>query len=207
MDNLGQFHDLYVLTDGLLLADVFKRFRDMTLKYYKLDASHFYTCPGLAWQAALTMSGVCLDLITDPFMYNLIELGTRGGISMVTKKYSRANHKLLKTFDETKPSIHTLTQEIFMAGVCVNHYLMDSYIFYLRMKLKSLTFKKLNQTQTRDIFYKWIWNIQPTCMIYITAIPWHQNINSLKTKTCHSTVNDCGQNSTEKTILELKRKS
>jgi len=108
MNNLGQFHDLYVLTDVLLLADVFERFRDMTLKYYKLDASHFYTCPGLAWQAALKMSGVCLDLITDPLMYNLIELGTRGGISVVTKKYSRANHKLLKTFDETKPSIHNL---------------------------------------------------------------------------------------------------
>lgn len=66
MDNLDLFHDLYVLTDVLLLADVFERFRDMTLEYYKLDASHFFICPGLAWQAALKMSGVCLDLITDP---------------------------------------------------------------------------------------------------------------------------------------------
>ena len=108
MENLCLFHDLYVLTDVLLLADVFERFRDMTLEYYKLDASHFFSSPGLAWQTALKMSGVCLDLITDPFMYNVIELGTRGGISMVTIKYSRANHKRLKTFDETKSSIHNL---------------------------------------------------------------------------------------------------
>lgn len=48
MNNLGEFHDLYVLTDVLLLADVFERFRDMTLEYFTLDASHFFTSPGLA---------------------------------------------------------------------------------------------------------------------------------------------------------------
>lgn len=64
--NTFNMDDLYVLADVLLLADVFERFRDMTLEYYKLDASHFFICPGLAWQAALKMSGVCLDLITDP---------------------------------------------------------------------------------------------------------------------------------------------
>lgn len=80
MKTLGDFHDLYVLTDTLLLADVFERFRDMTLEYYKLDASHFYTSPGLAFQSALKMSGICLDLITDPLMYNMVELGNRGKI-------------------------------------------------------------------------------------------------------------------------------
>jgi hypothetical protein len=58
----------------------------MTLENYKLDACHFYASPGLTWQAALKMSGICLDLITDPFMYNIFELGIRGGISMVCKK-------------------------------------------------------------------------------------------------------------------------
>lgn len=102
MKHLGDFHDLYVLTDVLLLCDVFERFRDMTLEYYKLDAAWCYTSPGLAWQAALAMSGVCLDLITDPLMYNMIELGTRGGISMVTKKYSKANHEYLNDFNESE---------------------------------------------------------------------------------------------------------
>ena len=48
MKTLGDFHDLYVLTDTLLLCDVFERFRNMTLKNYELDASLFYTSPGLA---------------------------------------------------------------------------------------------------------------------------------------------------------------
>lgn len=108
MKNLGEFHDLYVLTDVLLLADVFEKFRDMTIDNYKLDASHFFTSPGLAWQAALKMSGVCLDLITDPIMYNMIELGTRGGLSMITKKYSKANHKYLDDFDETQEQKHIM---------------------------------------------------------------------------------------------------
>ena len=108
MSNLGEFHDLYVLTDVLLLADVFERFRDMTLEYYKLDASHFFTSAGLAWQAALKMSGVCLDLITDPLMYNMIEMGSRGGISMVAKKYCQANHECLINYDENKEKKHIL---------------------------------------------------------------------------------------------------
>lgn len=108
MRNLGDFHDMYVLTDVLLLADVFERFRDMTLEYYKLDISHFHTSPGLAWQAALKMSGVCLDLITDPLMYNMIELGTRGGVSMVTKKYSKANHEYLGAYDEAADKQHIM---------------------------------------------------------------------------------------------------
>ncbi|CAG2225697.1 unnamed protein product [Mytilus edulis] len=96
------------MKNTLLLADVFERFRDMTLEYYKLDASHFFTSPGLAWQAALKISDVCLDLITDPLMYNMIELGTRGGVSMVTKKYSRANHQYVEDFNESDVKKHIM---------------------------------------------------------------------------------------------------
>lgn len=108
MKNLGDFHNTYVLTDTLLLCDVFERFRDMTLEYYKLDAAWFYTFPGLAWQAALKMSGVSLELLTDPFMYQMFEIGTRGGVSMVCKKYCKANHKHLDDFDDSKESKHIM---------------------------------------------------------------------------------------------------
>lgn len=56
MKNLGEYHDLYLLTDVVLLADVFERFRNMTVDYYGLGAAHFYTAPGLAWQAAMKMN-------------------------------------------------------------------------------------------------------------------------------------------------------
>jgi len=158
MSNLGDFHDLYVLTDVLLLADVFERFRDMTLEYYTLDAAHFYTSRGLAWQAALKMSGICLDLITDPIVYNMIELGTRGGTSMVTKNtvVPITNTWKISTRRKIQFTIYIWTPEIFMDGQCRNHYLMDFYTFYQRMKSKHLICKRLASIPKRDIFYKWI---------------------------------------------------
>lgn len=108
MKTLGEYHDLYLLTDVLLLADVFERFRTMTIDYYCLDACHFFTSPGLARQAALKMSGVTLDLLTSPDMYNMFELGCRGGISMISKKYSRANNKYIDGYDSTKPSSYIM---------------------------------------------------------------------------------------------------
>lgn len=54
------------------------------------------------------MSGVCLDLITDPLMYNMIELGTRGGISMISKKYCKANNEYLVDFDQTMEKKHIM---------------------------------------------------------------------------------------------------
>ena len=79
--NLGEYHDLYLKTDVLLLCNVFKSFRDNCLEYYKLDLVHFYTAPGLAWQACLKKMGAELDLITDPDMLLMFERGIRGGIT------------------------------------------------------------------------------------------------------------------------------
>ena len=53
LENLGDYHDLYVQSDTLLLADVFKNFRDICLNEYELDPAHFLSLPGLAWQACL----------------------------------------------------------------------------------------------------------------------------------------------------------
>ena len=62
--NLGQFHNLYMESDVHLLADVFENFRSLCLDIYGLDAAHFYTAPGLAWQAAFKDDG-CGFGITD----------------------------------------------------------------------------------------------------------------------------------------------
>ena len=127
MNTVGDYHDLYVKSDALLLCDAFERFREMTVEYYKLDACHFFSAPGLQWQAALKMSKVCLDLIVDPIMYNMFELGTRGGVSMVSKKYSKAHNKCLDDFDEILPSsyIMYLTNQMYTVIPCNSLYLRD----------------------------------------------------------------------------------
>ena len=53
INNLGEYHDLYVQSDTLLLGDVFEKFRDTCFEIYGLDPSHFLSSPGLAWKACL----------------------------------------------------------------------------------------------------------------------------------------------------------
>ena len=79
LENLGYYHDLYVQSDTLLLADVFENFRDMCIKEYELDPAHFLSLPGLAWQAYLKKTGVELELLTDYDMLLMVEEGIRGG--------------------------------------------------------------------------------------------------------------------------------
>ena len=107
--NMGEYHDVYLKTDVLLLADVFENFRKMCVDYYGLDCLHFYTSPGLAWNAALKMTKVCLELITNPDMYLFFETAVRGGVSMISTKYSKANNPhVAETYDETKPTKYIL---------------------------------------------------------------------------------------------------
>ena len=80
LENLGDYHDLYVQSDTLLLADVFENFRDMCLKEYELGPAHFLSLPGLAWQAFLKKPNIELELLTDYDMLLMVEEGIRGGI-------------------------------------------------------------------------------------------------------------------------------
>ena len=71
--NLGEYHDLYVQSDTLLLADVFENFRDKCIEIYELDPAHFLSAPRLAWQACLKKTGVSLELLTDKDMLLIYE--------------------------------------------------------------------------------------------------------------------------------------
>ena len=93
--NLGDYHDLYLRTDVVLLANVFKAFRDTCLRHYKLDPAHFYTSSGLAWKACLKHTGIKLELLTDPDLLLMFEQGIRGGITQVVHKYTSANNKYM----------------------------------------------------------------------------------------------------------------
>ena len=103
---MRDYHDLYLKTDVLLLTDIMTEFRRVCKKVYGLDALHYYTAPGLAWDAMLKFTKIKLDLISDPDMYQMIDKeGIRGGISSIMKRYAKANHKYLKDHDPQKPSV------------------------------------------------------------------------------------------------------
>ena len=97
--DLGQYHDLYLKTDVLLLADVFESFRGTCLRNYGLDPCHYYSAPGLSWDALLKMTKINLDLITDTDQQLFIEKGMRGGISTITHRHGIANNKYMKNYD------------------------------------------------------------------------------------------------------------
>ena len=96
LENVGDYHDLYVKSDTLLLADVFENFRDICLKEYELDPAHFVSLPGLAWQACLKKTNIELELLTDYDMLLMVEKGIRGGICHSIQRYAKANNKYMK---------------------------------------------------------------------------------------------------------------
>ena len=102
--NMGEYHDLYLKSDVLLLADVFENFRKTCLEYYKLDPCHYFTSPGLSWDAMLKMTKIKLELMTDIDMFQFIEKGLRGGISYIANRYGKANNKYMKEYNEKAPS-------------------------------------------------------------------------------------------------------
>ena len=104
LQTMGEYHNLYLKSDILLLADVFENFRKTCLQYYKLDPCHYFTSPGLSWDAMLKMTNIKLELMTDIDMFQFIEKGMRGGISYIANRYGRANNKYMSKYDENKPS-------------------------------------------------------------------------------------------------------
>ena len=93
LKSLGDYHDLYVQRDTLLLADVFENLRNKCIEIYERDPAHFLSAPGLAWQACLKKAGVKFELLTDIDMLLMVEKGIRGGICHAIHTYAKANNK------------------------------------------------------------------------------------------------------------------
>ena len=104
MKTFKEYHEVYNISDVLLLADVFENFRDICLKNYGLDPVYYYTAPGLAWDAMLKMTKINLELLSDVDKLLMIEKGIRGGISIISNRYGKANNKYMKDFNKMEPS-------------------------------------------------------------------------------------------------------
>ncbi|GFS76715.1 uncharacterized protein NPIL_654761 [Nephila pilipes] len=101
--SLGDYSDLYVKTDVLLLSDIFENFRSVCMKAYNLDPVWYYTAPGLSWDSMLKLTNVKIELLMDYDMYLFVEKGIRGGISQCSNRYAMANNKFLPNFEPSKP--------------------------------------------------------------------------------------------------------
>ena len=88
---LGQYHDLYLKTDVLLMCDVFEKFIGVSLKDYGLDPCHYYSSPGLSWDEMLKMTGIRLEKVDNIDVHLFLEKGMRGGVSYISKRYPKSD--------------------------------------------------------------------------------------------------------------------
>ena len=105
IQDIGEYHDLQVKTDVLLLADVLENFRKMCHDIYRLDPAKYVSAPNLAWQVCLKKkTGINLQLLIDMDMLLMFQNGIRGGICQAIVPYLKANNKYLNNYDKNIPS-------------------------------------------------------------------------------------------------------
>lgn len=101
--DLGEYTDLYLKTDILLLTDIFQKFRKTCKQHYKLDPAFYITAPSLSFDAMLLKTGVQLELVSDLFIIRMIQSGIRGGLCMCSHRYAKANNKYIPDYNTSKP--------------------------------------------------------------------------------------------------------
>ena len=141
MKTLKDYLELYNITDVLLLADVFENFRDICLKNYGLDPVYYYTAPGLAWDAMLKMTGINLELLSDVDKLLMIEKGIRGGISIISNRYGKANNKYMKDFNKKEPSKYLMYLDA-----------NNLYGWAMSQKLPVHSFKWMTDKEIKNLF-------------------------------------------------------
>lgn len=105
---LGEYSDIYLISDVLLLADIFENFRQICLQIYKLDPAQYLTAPSLSWDAMLRKTGIELELLTDIDMLHFFRKGIRGGVSQCSNRKAIANNPFIPNYNPSEPNSYIL---------------------------------------------------------------------------------------------------
>ena len=153
LKTMGEYHNLYLKSDILLLADVFENFRKTCLQYYKLDPCHYFTSPGLSWDAMLKMTNIQLELMTDIDMFQFIEKGMRGGISYIANRYGKANNKYMKEYDEKAPSKYIMYLDANnLYGWAMSQYLpTGSFKWLTENQINKINLAQYNENSNKGL--------------------------------------------------------
>ena len=165
-----EYHELYNITDVLLLADVFENFRDLCLKIYGLDPVYYFTAPGLAWDACLKTTGIQLELLSKNNMLLLFEKGIRGEISIISNRYGKANNKYMrKGYNKNIPSKYLM-------------YLDENNLYGcgMSMKLPTHGFKWLTGGEMEKLFNNQVLQVwEKTPCILEVDLEYPENLHDL----------------------------
>ena len=153
LKNMGEYHDLYLKSDIILLADVFENFRKTCLEYYKLDPCHYFTSPGLSWDAMLKITDIKLELMTDIDMFQFIEKGMRGGISYIANRYGKANNKYMKSYNKKTPSKYIMYLDANnLYGWAMSQYLPTGGFRWMTEKqINNINLAKYNENSEKGL--------------------------------------------------------
>jgi hypothetical protein len=153
------YHDRYLKTDVILLADVFENFRDLSMRTYSLDPAHYLTTPSLTWDACLRRTNVDLELITDPEMFLFFESAMRGRISVISNRYARANNPYLKPEDYVSDQPHSSISYLDannLYGWAMNQYLpVDTFRFLSEEEINDIDFTQVRDDSKTGYVIKW----------------------------------------------------
>ena len=156
LKTMGDYHDLYLKSDILLLADVFENFRKTCLQYYQLDPCHYFTSPGLSWDAMLKMTDIKLELMVDIDMFQFIEKSMRGGTSYIANRYGKANNEYMKNYDEKAPTKYIMYLDANnLYGWAMSQYLPTGGFRWLTPKeIDDLDLSTLNNESEKGMLFE-----------------------------------------------------
>ena len=99
--SVGQYSDLYLMKDVLLLSDIFESFRSRMINSHGLDPLHYITLPSFSFDAMLRFTNVNLQLLTDIEMVIFFQNAIRGGLIYCSKRYAESNNHYMGSNFET----------------------------------------------------------------------------------------------------------